>query len=145
MRREKSCGAVVFTRKDGTLYYVLVKQKKGFYGFPKGHMEKGESERETALREIREETGLRPRFIPGFRAETVYKLNKKPDTTKKVIFFLGEYADQEIVYQKEELLGAGLFRYEETAGLPMHENLRRILGDAKAFIEAQEKEALPQI
>ncbi len=141
MRREKSCGAVVFTRKDGEIFYVLVMQKKGFYGFPKGHMEKGESERQTALREIKEETGLEPRLIRGFRAETVYKLNKKPDTTKKVIFFLGEYQDQEIVYQKEELLGAGLFRYEETADLPIHENLRHILSDAKAVIEAQSGEA----
>ena len=137
MKKEKSCGAVVFTRKNGTVYYVLVQQKKGFYGFPKGHVEKGETEEETALREIREETGLSPRLIPGFRKETEYRLAKKPDTEKTVVFFLGEYEDQKIVYQREELLGARLVTFEETAPLPMHSNLRNILKEAKSFIETQ--------
>ena len=53
---ERSCGAVVATEKDGVRYYVLV--KGSYVGLPKGHMEPGESERETALREVREETGL---------------------------------------------------------------------------------------
>ena len=63
---EKSCGAVVFTREGDVIKYVLVQQKEGFYGFPKGHMEPGESEKETALREIYEELSLRPVFIDGF-------------------------------------------------------------------------------
>ena len=44
---EKSCGAVVVTEKDGLRYYALV--KGSYIGLPKGHMESGESERETAL------------------------------------------------------------------------------------------------
>lgn len=40
------------------LKYLLVREKNGFWGFPKGHMERGETEQETAGREIKEETAL---------------------------------------------------------------------------------------
>ena len=58
MTIEKSCGAVVFTRDHGLVQYLIIQSKEGFYGFPKGHIEPGEQEEETALREIWEETGL---------------------------------------------------------------------------------------
>ena len=45
MEHEKSCGAVVFTRSRGDLRYVLIQQKKGLWGFPKGHVEAGETEK----------------------------------------------------------------------------------------------------
>ena len=50
---EKSCGAIIFN--DGKV--LVVKQTSGFYGFPKGHVEIGETEKETAIRETKEETG----------------------------------------------------------------------------------------
>ena len=72
MKIEKSCGAVVFTRVNGEIKYLLIKSVTGFYGFPKGHVEIGESETQTALREIFEEVGLRVRLIPDFRREDEY-------------------------------------------------------------------------
>lgn len=48
MRLERSCGAVVFTRIGGEPRYVLVRSLEGVYGFPKGHMEPGETPEETA-------------------------------------------------------------------------------------------------
>ena len=60
---EKSCGAIVFHRfKDG-IKVLLVKNRNGkYWSFPKGHVEKGESEHQTAAREIKEETGLEVRL-----------------------------------------------------------------------------------
>ena len=56
---EKSCGAVVYRVEGRTVRFLVVKNKNGrHWGFPKGHMEYGESERQTALREVLEETGL---------------------------------------------------------------------------------------
>ncbi len=86
---EKSCGAVVFTRTEEGIRYVLVQSLEGKFGFPKGHMEKSETEEETALREIQEEVALVPVLIPGFRESTEHTL---PGTQiqKQVVFFLGE-------------------------------------------------------
>lgn len=62
MNWEKSCGAIVFTRKAGQLLFVIVEEQSGACSFPKGHMEGNETEMETARREIWEETGLQPMF-----------------------------------------------------------------------------------
>lgn len=77
MKHEISCGAVVFTIDDGTPKYLLVKDLKSVCGFPKGHMEKGESEEETALREIREETGIAATLINGFRVTDEYLISAR--------------------------------------------------------------------
>ena len=54
MAYEKACGTIVIN--DGKV--LVIKQKQGFWGFPKGHMEQGESEIQTAIRETKEETNL---------------------------------------------------------------------------------------
>ena len=134
MAFEKSCGAVVFTRVDGEIHYVLAKSLRGHYGFPKGHVEPGETEEETALREIREEVGLRPEILPGFRELSEYVL---PTTgvDKQVVFFLAEYRDQQIVHQKEELLGAELVTYRQAMAKLPYENDRRVLTAAENFLK----------
>ena len=134
MQYEKSCGAVVFTRVDGEIRYVLAQNLEGYYGFPKGHMEPGETEVETALREIREEVGLSPRLIDGFRTCDEHPIPKKPGVIKQVVYFLAEYEDQEIVFQKEELLSAPLASYEEAMELFVFEGSKRILTEAHAFL-----------
>ena len=58
MRYEKSCGALVFRRASQGLEVLLLKHRAGHWDFPKGHVEAGESEQETALREVLEESGL---------------------------------------------------------------------------------------
>jgi len=59
---EKSCGAVIYTVKDGQRLYLAELMRKGHVSICKGHVEEGESEHETASREIFEETGLRVEF-----------------------------------------------------------------------------------
>ena len=49
---EKSCGAIVFTEDDEGIKYVIIESKEGYFGFPKGHVEKNETELETARREV---------------------------------------------------------------------------------------------
>ena len=80
MNYEYCCGAVVFTPVDGVPHYLLVRAKnqpEGCHGFPKGHMEPGETEEQTALREIFEETGIRVRLVEGFRVVTEYADSKQ--------------------------------------------------------------------
>ena len=133
MTHEKSCGAVVFTRVGGEIKYVLAQALGGHYGFPKGHVEQGETEKETALREVFEEVGLRPVLIDGFRVESEYYI-PHADVQKQVVFYLGEYQDQEIVPQKEELQCAPLLPYQEAVKTLTHEDNRKILTLAHEFL-----------
>jgi len=91
--REKSCGTVLFKVVDGTVNYLIIRSvKSGFCGLPKGHVENGESEQQTAYRETWEETSIRPEFINGFREEIEYRLKNGNDKT--VVFFLSDYCGQ---------------------------------------------------
>ena len=135
MTYEKSCGAVVFTRAGGEIRYVLAQSLAGVYGFPKGHVEAGETEQETALREIWEEVHIKPRLIAGFRTTSVYMLPNKKGVLKRVVFFLAEYEEQEIVAQKEELRSAPLVPYEEAMKMLRHRDTRRILREANDFLQ----------
>lgn len=100
---EKSCGAVIFRRRSGNLEFLLVKNKRGGnWGFPKGHIERGEDEFDTARREILEETGLRVSFLDGFRALSEYRPRGR--IFKQVVFFLAEMPeDGEVVPQQAEI------------------------------------------
>ena len=134
MTVERSCGAVVFTQVDGHLRYVIVQSKEGLYGFPKGHMEPGETEEQTALREIYEEVGLRVRLLPGFRAVTEYPLPNVPDTRKRVVFFLAEYEDQETVLQESELAAITIAPWPQALELTEFADSKMILTDAHNFL-----------
>ena len=137
MNYEYSCGAVVFTRVDGVPHYVLIRAKDqpvGCHGFPKGHMEPGETEQETALREIYEEVGLRVRLLPGFRSVTEYRLPSPPDTSKRVVFFLAEYENQQVRIQESELAGFTLAPFAQALELTEFADSKQILTDAHAFL-----------
>ena len=135
MQMEKSCGGVVFTRENGQIRYVIIRHRTGHCGFPKGHMEPGETERQTALREIREEVGLSCKLLDGFREQDVYPLPKKPGTVKRVVYFLAEYADQEIAIQPEEISAVYLLSFAEARAKLPFPQARRILAAADATLQ----------
>ena len=137
MTYEYSCGAVVFTMVNGVPHYLLVRAKdqpEGCHGFPKGHMEPGETEVQTALREIFEETGVHAELLEGFRAVTEYDLPHPPDTRKRVVFFLGRFQDQQVRIQESELASYTLAPLEEALELTEFADSRQILTDAHAFL-----------
>lgn len=132
---EKSCGAVVFTRINHEIRYVLVQQLEGFHGFPKGHMEEGETEEQTALREIFEEIGLKPEIVKGFRTMDEHMISGKADTVKQMVYFLAEYTNQKIVIQDDELLDVKLLPYAEAYHTFEYESSKRILKEANDFLK----------
>ena len=58
LRYERSCGAIVFREINEELRVLLVQHSASHWSFPKGHVENGESDCETAIREVKEETGI---------------------------------------------------------------------------------------
>lgn len=84
---QKSCGAVIYRERNGRREYLLLLQRRSnTWSFPKGHMEAGESEEETAVREIREETGFEVSLRSDFRGEICYSITQKIE--KQVVLFL---------------------------------------------------------
>ena len=135
MKTEKSCGAVVFTKEQGIIQFVVIRSNEGMYGFPKGHMEGSESEAETALREILEETGLSVTFIPGFRVENTYTYIRNDEKIlKQVVYFLGEYSNQLPVAQETELAGIHLMDYDHAMNVLQFENLKELLTQANSYL-----------
>ena len=134
MTYEKSCGAVVFTRCNKEIQYLLIRNLTGVYGFPKGHVEQGETEEQTALREVFEEVGLSVKLLPSFRCEDEHPIPQKENTIKQIVYFLGEYCNQQFAYQKEELTDALLLDYETAMSLFQFESSKRILTEANDFL-----------
>ena len=101
-RFEKSCGALVYRKKNRRIQLLLIKHRfGGHWSFPKGHVEKGETEVQTALREVKEETGLSIELEEGFRHSVEYF--PKRNTCKQVVYFLGRSLGGEFHRQEEEI------------------------------------------
>ena len=135
---EKSCGAVVFTCSGKNIQYVIVQSLEGYYGFPKGHCEADETDEETALREVWEETGLRVHILPNFRSVDEHPIPQKPGVIKRIVYFLAEYADQKISYQKEELMNAQLMTFEQAMNAFQWESSKIILSEANDYLSKME-------
>ena len=131
---EKSCGASVFTKRSGQPLYVVVQESSGAYSFPKGHMEGTETELQTAIREIYEETGLQPVFLEGFRETDEYDLREKPGTRKQVVYFLAEFRDEPLVPRPGEITNILLLSYGEAEKCFPHPGTRRVLAAADRFL-----------
>lgn len=102
MKKEKSCGAVIYKIDENKrISFLIVKQKTGNFGFPKGHVEEGETEIETATREIKEETNIDVIIDPNFRMMSTYSPAK--GVLKDVIFFIATPTSEDVVAQPEEI------------------------------------------
>ena len=105
MPKEKSCGAVVFRKQKEGVKYLLLHYTAGHWDFPKGHQEKNEKEEQTALREVKEETGIDDvELLDGFRETINYYYKIKNETVfKEVIFFLGLARTDKVDISKEHI------------------------------------------
>ena len=102
MRLEKSCGALVYRRNREQIELLLIKNRYGgHWSFPKGLVEGRETEAQTALREVKEETGLDISLQSGFRHAVEYF--PRPTVKKQVVYFLGEATSNDLHMQEEEI------------------------------------------
>jgi prepilin-type N-terminal cleavage/methylation domain-containing protein len=102
MKKESSAGAVIFFQKGKKREYLLLNYLGGHWGFPKGHIELNENPIKTAIREIKEETGLDVKIIPGFERKIAYSFRRKGEfVIKDVIFYLARARSQRVRLSKE--------------------------------------------
>lgn len=133
MKREKSCGAVIFRQENTQRDYLILTSTLGHTTLCKGHVEGDETEHQTAAREIMEETGLSVDFVDGFRAVITY--SPRPEITKDVVFFLARARAGEPVCQPEEVTAIRFLPFEEALAALTHESDRDTLRKAHAFLQ----------
>jgi len=130
---EISAGAITCTIKENALFYLLIKDFHGNYGFPKGHLEKGESETQAAIREIKEEVGIDITLDTSFREELSYIMPN--GILKTSVYFLGCFKDQTPVKQPEEVDEICLLPYEEAMNLLSFDNMKGVLVKADQYLK----------
>lgn len=93
---QKSCGVFLYRKAQEEFELLLVFQHASqTWSVPKGHMEAGETELQTAKRELLEETGLSAEPADGFRAALSYPISDPPHAQKEVVLFAAELPTDE--------------------------------------------------
>ncbi len=133
---EKSSGAVVYTWENGEMKYLLIKSPNGDVGFPKGHIEFGETEEVAALREIFEETSVKAELVHGFEETITYTMpNGK---VKTVVYFVGKYENQVPKHNEGfEDNQYMLLGYEDALAALTFENAKEVLKKANVFLRKE--------
>ena len=107
MKNDQSMGVLVFYRFPRSLKYLIIKHRKGHWAFPKGHAEKGETKLEAALRELKEETGIKKINLlkKTVMVKEVYKFTgtKGVKILKKVNYFIAEAKSKKVKIDENEI------------------------------------------
>jgi len=132
-----SVGGVVFRRKNNKIYFLLLKTHEvkqdgsvhEWWEFPKGVKEKKETDYQTLIREITEETGLKKLIVLGYCGEITYFFRSEDShqTVKKTVkYYLVEAKDAEVKISWEHIDFVWA-PYEEAMHLLKFKNHREIL------------------
>ncbi|MBL8982414.1 MAG: NUDIX hydrolase [Gemmatimonadetes bacterium] len=137
-REEVSAGGVVLRREGATASYLVIRDSYKNWGFPKGHLEDGETAEQAALREVREETGLDDLHMLASLGSIDWHFQFRGKHIHKWChFFLLESFGAPTVPQKEE--GITECRWVELSHaieMIAYDNARDVLRRAADWVEA---------
>lgn len=119
--------------ENGREILLIRHMNGGHWAFPKGHVEAGETESETALREIREETGLLVTLDTDFRAVVTY--SPKPGVMKDVIYFAAKLSGGCQQMQAEEVTDMRWVALDAADHLITYDNDKGVLNQYRAYCE----------
>lgn len=136
MLDEKSCGAIVCLKHGSEILYLLLHYASGHWDFVKGNVESNETEKETVVRELREETGIvDASFVGGFKEKIEYFYRRRQGETvrKEVIFYLMETSTETIVLSFEHVASIWL-NYTQAIEKLTFKNAKVLLKKANLFL-----------
>lgn len=134
MQTELSAGIIVYRKLEGGQQFLVLQSDAGYFDFPKGHLQRGESLKDAAIRETQEETGLTVDVHEGFQEKLSYFF-RNPDLVFKIVyFFLGKATNETVVISHEHTAFAWLSPEEAMSTLSFS-NSRRALERAMEFLE----------
>jgi bis(5'-nucleosidyl)-tetraphosphatase len=105
-KTERACGCIPFMRdRDRRIVSLMILRTGGYWEFPKGKQEEGEKDEETALRELKEETGLTGELAPEPPITTSYDFERDGvHIHKEVVFYFCKVPDgSSVTIQKSEV------------------------------------------
>lgn len=109
----ESAGGVVFRKHNRKVEILLIQDRFGYWTFPKGRKEPGETDEQTALREILEETQVFGKIIKRLPSTLYHYSNEAGQSMQKIVtYFLVEYLDGAESPQEEEISRAKWFSVE---------------------------------
>ena len=131
-RREFSAGFILFRETPAGPRYLLLDYGR-HWDYPKGHLEESETAWQAAVRELKEETGIRQVDRVGkFQREMHYFFfsPKKGRISKTVTYFLGRTRGEDITISDEHM-GHAWLPYEEALERLTYENAKDMLQAAQ--------------
>ncbi len=135
LRLEHSSGAFIYINEGDRLLFLLLKKTNGEYDFAKGHFERGEDDEATARREILEETGLKPEFLPFFYIDTKYFFkNRGKKILKTVRYFIAKSKTKKISISKEHS-GYLWLTENELYNKVIYKNTKEILNNVFEYVK----------
>ena len=136
MIKQKSCGAVVFI-KNKEIKYLILQYGLGHWDFPRGLIEENETEKEAALREIKEEAELNnTTFISGFKEKlNIFFREKGELIVKEIIYFLVRSNNDKVKLSYEHLNFSWL-NYEDALEKLTFKKSKEILKKANNYLNS---------
>lgn len=131
MKNEKSCGAFVL---DGDKVLIIKQKKSGNFGFPKGHVEEGETEEQTVIREVKEETGVDIKLLSNKRYSISYVQNET--INKEVVYYLAELINKDSQEKQEKEISDIIWvNIEDVENTLSFENIKELWLAAKKDLQ----------
>jgi 8-oxo-dGTP pyrophosphatase MutT (NUDIX family) len=124
--------------KDSEVKYLLLHYEAGHWDFVKGNVEPNETEQETVIRELREETGITDaKFTEDFKEKIDYFYRRQGTTIhKEVIFYLME-THTETVKISYEHIGYIWLNYQQAMEKLTFKNAKDVLQKAHKLMKAR--------
>ena len=136
MKNEFSSGGIVY-KEDQFLLVENSRMKnpeEKWWGFPKGHLEEGESTEQAAVREVEEETGIKAEIIQKI-GQSKYNLTKNGENIFKVVtIYLMRFISGDLTPQITEVSNVIWLPYEEALKKLSYPKDKDLLRKAKELL-----------
>ncbi len=138
---DEAFGVIPVFKEPGQTLFLLIQHNAGHWAFPKGHAEKGETEVETALRELAEEAGITDVELDTSRVfqeryTKTWRGNARRLVVKTVRYYIGTVANQRVNIQAAEIQSHRWATADEARKMITYSESRKLLEEAARYLQA---------